>query len=156
MRMKVSGLLAAGVLAGCAMTYELPRTQPTTATGRTSATPAEAIAASRTVLVSEGFQVMSADDGSGTLSTAMRSFRLTPDQADCGTTMGIDYLKDKRTSTRLGYNVLAQPDGTLMVRALLEGDYRPGSGIQDIALTCVSRGQLEHALLGKIAAAVRR
>ncbi|MFH4090619.1 hypothetical protein WAJ00_22120, partial [Acinetobacter baumannii] len=77
------------------------------------------------------------------ISTATRDFRLTPELADCGTTMGIDYLKDNRTSTKVAYNILIA-DNSLDVRTTLQGDYKVGDVTQNITLTCVSRGVLEQ------------
>jgi hypothetical protein len=106
-------------------------------------------------LVTEGFQITSSDDSAGIVSTAPRDLRVTPEQADCGTTMGIDYLKDNRTATKVGFGVVAE-EGKFMIKATIEGNYRPGAVDQNITLTCVSRGVLERALSGKIVAAVQR
>jgi hypothetical protein len=101
------------------------------------------------VLVSDGNQITNSDEAAGTISTAPRNLRLTPEQADCGTTMGIDYLKDNRTSTRVAYGILAE-ENNLIVKANTEGEYKPGDAMQNITLSCVSRGVLERELLGRI------
>lgn len=69
--------------------------------------------------------------------------------------MGIDYLKDKRTTTRVGFGVVAV-DGKLLVRTTIEGEYKPGAVDQDITLTCISRGFLERDMMAKIAAETAR
>lgn len=69
--------------------------------------------------------------------------------------MGIDYLKDNRTATRVGFGVIAE-EGKLIVKATVEGNYRPGAVDQNITLTCVSRGLLERAMSGKITAGFPR
>lgn len=146
-------ITAAIVVAGCAVTYEGPRTSQSTFSAPTDASRATTIIAARRVLVSEGFQILTADETSGTLSTAARDFRLNPNQADCGTTMGLDYLKDNRTTTTVAYGVIAD-DGRVTVRAIVQGEYKPGAVEQDITLTCVSRGALEQELLQKIKSAL--
>jgi hypothetical protein len=76
-------------------------------------------------------------------------------QGDCGTTMGIDYLKDNRTSTRVSYGLIVD-DNRITIKANIEGEYKPGSVSQDMTLTCISRGLLERDLLEKIKEASAR
>jgi hypothetical protein len=133
--------------------------QPITVAAETSkeivASQADILRAVKQVLVAEGFQITNADESAGVISRAPRNFRITSEQADCGTTMGIDYLKDNRTSSKIGYGILAS-DGKLIVKANIESEYKPGAVDQNITLTCVSRGTLEPALLAKIAAVIRK
>ncbi len=65
--------------------------------------------------------------------------------------MGIDYLKDNRTSSKVSYG-LVFADGTIAVRAILQSEYKPGDVAQNITLTCVSRGILEQRLLSRLRA----
>ena len=141
------------VICGCAATYQAPERLNTSASIRIQAPKATIFQAARRVLVFEGFQVTNADETSGTISTAFRNYRLSPSEADCGRTMGIDYLKDKRTSTRVAYNIIVD-EQLVTVRANVEGEYKPGAVDQDITLTCNSRGQLERQLLQRIKAAI--
>ena len=143
--------LAISLLVACASTYVPPTSTAPVVMSAVSASKAEILRAAKVVLVSEGFQITNSDESAGTISTAPRNLRVSPGQANCGTTMGIDYLKDKRTSTRVAFGILAA-DGTIMVKANIEGEYKPGSVDQDITLTCVSRGVLERDLLAKILA----
>jgi hypothetical protein len=119
------------------------------------ASKADILNAPKKVLVAEGFQITHADDAAGVVSTAPRNLRVTPEQADCGTTVGIDYLKDKRTATRVGYGIIAE-DRKITVKATIEGEYKPGSADQAITLTCISRGYLENEMLTIIVAATVR
>jgi hypothetical protein len=148
--MRFTFLIAAVFVAGCAVTYKQPITVAAETSKEVVASQADILRAAKQVLVAEGFQITNADDLAGVISTAPRNFRVTPEQADCGTTMGIDYLKDNRTSSKLGYGVLAS-DGKLVVKA-----NKPGAIDQNITLTCVSRGTLEPELLAKITAAIRK
>ncbi|MDP2681977.1 MAG: hypothetical protein Q8P28_04100 [Deltaproteobacteria bacterium] len=106
----------------------------------------------RQLLITEGYQVTNADEDSGTISTAPRNLRMAPAQADCGTTMGIDYLKDNRTTTRVALGLVISENG-VTVKANIEGEYKPGAVDQDITLTCVSRSAVEQAFLQKLSAA---
>jgi hypothetical protein len=142
-------------LAACAATYVQPTIVAPRASDVVTASKANVLRAARQVLVAEGYQLTGSDDAAGVVSTAPRNLRVTPEQADCGTTMGIDYLKDKRTATRVGFGVIAE-DGKLTVKAIIEGEYKPGAVDQNITLTCVSRGLLERDMLTKIKAAVAR
>ncbi|RQO57996.1 hypothetical protein DBR47_14485 [Paucibacter sp. KBW04] len=151
-----SAIASLGVLllAACASTYEPPRsTQSPPATATFNAPRADLLKATRRLLVAEGIQVMSADDASGTITTMPQDFRLTPELADCGTTMGIDYLKDNRTSSKVGYGLMID-DGKVTVRSVLQSEYKPGDVAQNITLSCVSHGVLERRLLQKLQAAI--
>lgn len=143
------------MVAACAMTYEAPTaiaprvSQPVNAAQKTIMDTAEQ------VLVGDGYQITYANDAAGTISTAPRDLHVTPEQANCGTTMGIDYLKDKRTETTVAFGVLAE-NNRVSVKATIQGNYRPGDPTQDITLTCVSRGVLESQLMNQITAALAK
>lgn len=49
-------------------------------------------------LAAGGYQISDANETFGTISTAPCDLRAGQDNADCGTTWGIDYLLDNRTS----------------------------------------------------------
>ena len=139
------------ILTGCAATYERPTTAYQPLTTSLTASKTEILTAAKLALASEGYQIATVDNEVGILTTSLRDMRLTPLQADCGKTMGIDYLMDNRTATRVGYGIVAG-DGKLTIRAIIEGDYRPGGqhGDQNLMLTCISRGGLEKTLIDKI------
>lgn len=143
--------LAALALSACAATYAPPKTAARPAVVELPASQADLMRASRRALIALGGQIVSADESSGTISTGLVDRRLQPSQADCGTTMGIDYLKDNRTTTRVAYGVTADAN-RLTVRAIINGEYKPGDVTQNITLQCVSRGALEDELI----AAIRR
>lgn len=147
--MQTRSIACAGLVAlsGCAMTYVGPTHTAQPATARYTLDDHAMLDAAQRQLVAMGFQVTDRNDSAGTLSTAPRDYRLTPDQADCGTTAGIDYLKDNRTATRVAYGVTAR-NGTLAVNALIQGEYKVGGVTSDIVLTCVSRGILERQTIG--------
>jgi len=111
--------------------------------------------AAKRALVTEGYQITSTDEASGIISTAPRDMRMTPSDADCGTTMGIDYLKDNRTSTRVAIGVVVYST-EMEIKATVQGEYKPGSNTQDITLTCVSHGGLERDMIHKIMAEANR
>lgn len=141
------------VASGCAMTYQRPITTEVVYAKQLHASKQAILKVAKRVLISEGYQLTYADDESGVVSTSPRNFRLTPEQADCGTTMGIDYLKDKRTSTRVGYGVSVK-DGSITIKANIESEYKPGDTMQNITLSCVSRGPLEADMFSKIEASL--
>ncbi len=139
------------VLSSCAATYRPPETIAPVVETQTIGTRADLLKRAQKILIKEGFQILNVDEFAGIISTAPRTVRLTPIQADCGTTMGIDYLKDSRTSTRVSYGIIV--DGQrLTVKANIEGEYESGTSSQNITLICVSRGVLEKDLLSKIIA----
>lgn len=141
-------------LMGCAATYQAPVTLNQSVTEPVTATKAQLFSAAQRALAINGEQIMSANADAGVISTAARDFRLTPLMADCGKTMGLDYLKDNRTSTKVAYNILIN-DNSLEVRSTLQGDYKVGDVSQNITLTCVSRGVLEQEMVRKIKAEIK-
>ncbi len=147
-------LVVGSSLVGCATTYKAPVTLNQSASEQVSATKDQIFKAAQRALAINGEQIMSANADAGVISTAARDYRLTPDLADCGTTMGIDYLKDNRTSTKVAYNILIA-DNSLDVRTTLQGDYKVGDVTQNITLTCVSRGVLEQKMIQKIKSEIK-
>ena len=137
------------VTIGCAVTYNQPITSAPIIAEALHFSKDEIFKVARQILVAEGYQISSADELSGTISTAPRNLRVTPEQADFGKTMGLDYLKDNRTSTRVAIGVIVDK-GSITVKANIEGEYKPGDVIQNITLTCVSTGVLEKDILRKI------
>jgi len=139
------------------LTYVRPTTSPSVDTVSVWAPRSEIVRAAKRVLAAEGYQILSADDSAGVVSTVLRAQRLTAEQADCGKTQGIDYLTDNRTTTRVGFNVVAG-DSTLAVRAVIEGEFKPKDREEfyNISLTCVSRGVLEKDVTSRILAGMQR
>ena len=154
--MKNASLLALCLLvAGCAATYKQPTTAAPEISQNISGSVPVLLRAAKQVLVAEGFQITNADDSAGVISTALKDIRLTPDLADCGTTLGLDYLKDNRTSSKIGYGVIAS-ENKVTLKASMTATYLPGNDSQSITLTCVSRGVLEDQMLNKIAVAAKK
>jgi hypothetical protein len=135
------------LMAACATTYTPPETQAPKFERSITADSSDVIKTAKTVLINEGFQIAAVDDDA--LSTQMKTMRLTPDQADCGTTMGIDYLKDERTVTRVGYNILVE-NKSIKIVTNIEGEYLKSSVTQSITMNCISKGVLEAHLYDKI------
>ncbi|YCO59226.1 hypothetical protein ACL9Z5_002507 [Acinetobacter calcoaceticus] len=152
-KLLIVSLLGFGLF-GCATTYKAPVTLNQSASEKVDASKDQIFKAAQRALAINGEQIMSANTDAGVISTASRDFRLTPELADCGTTMGIDYLKDNRTSTKIAYNILIS-DNSLDVRTTLQGDYKVGDVTQNITLTCVSRGILEQQMIQKIKAEIK-
>ena len=134
---------------GCATTYKAPSEISPFVSSQYTGSRESLITASQRVLLMEGYQVTHVDYSSGMIFTAPKDFHLTSQQANCGTNMGIDYLKDNRTSTKVSMNVLVDSK-TITVKSNIQGEYKPGSVSQDITLTCVSTGVLERNILQNI------
>ena len=152
MRIAVVALVAA-IAAGCAATYVPPTGTAQPLSVSVKANREQIIRTAQRVLALEGVQVLSADTNVGIMSAGPWLPRLTPAHANCGTTMGIDYLKDNRTETTAMLTVIADDD-KLTIKTSMSASYKPGAVDQDIKLTCVSRGVLERELADKIAAAL--
>ncbi|MCE0860681.1 hypothetical protein LU674_013185 [Pseudomonas alloputida] len=152
--MRIGIVIAAAVfISGCAATYQAPTIQSVNAVSNTTASKEQVLMAAKRALVADGYQITSFDDAAGVISTAPKQVKLTPRDADCGKTLGLDYLLDNRTSTKVTMGVIAY-QGRYVVRASIAGDYRPGEVSQNMDLTCVSRGNLEALLMEQITAGI--
>lgn len=108
------------------------------------------MAAAKRALVLEGYSITASDPASGTISTTPRQARLDERACDCGTTMGLPYIRDKRTITTVAMGVVVG-DRILAIRADIQGEYlRNVSVKQSIAFNCVSTGVLERELFDRI------
>jgi hypothetical protein len=86
MRNLIIGFFIFSILA-CATTYKEPTTVAQEKSSKFTASKEDVLRSTKIVLVSEGYQITNSDDSAGIISTAPRNFRVTPEQADCGTTM---------------------------------------------------------------------
>ena len=142
------------LISGCAFTYTPPTTVAPIASQKIVGSPSALLKATKQVLVLEGFQITNSDESAGVISTAPKDMRLTPELADCGKTLGLDYLKDNRTSSKVAYGALIS-ENKVTLKVTMSATYLPANDDQSITLTCVSRGVLESQLLNKIAIAVK-
>ncbi|TQF67684.1 hypothetical protein [Pseudoalteromonas luteoviolacea] len=148
--MKQYFLLSTLILAtGCAGTYQAPKSQEKTITASHNKSINEVLNSAKKVLILEGYQIQTHDDQAGIISTSLKNLKLKPEQADCGTTMGIDYLKDKRTKTEVALSIIVNND-SIIVKSNIHGEYKPGSVANDITLTCISKGDIESKILDKV------
>jgi len=132
-------------IAGCALTYSPPEGSFAPVSRVHSANTENLINKAKNIIASEGFAIQVFDKSGGFMSTAGRDIKLSKDEADCGTTMGINYLSDNRTRTKLAINVFVD-DNQIKISAIIEGFYGP----QDTSLKCISKGLIEKRFLGKI------
>ena len=131
----------------CAATYQGPVTQAVFESKNHTIPIEKLIKASKQILLMDGYQITYAEGGM--ISTAPKDIKLTSMYADCGTTMGIDYLKDNRTDTDVSINVLIE-SSTITVKSTIQGEYKPDAVDQNITLQCVSKGLIEDRLMNKI------
>lgn len=146
---KTVAVLSVAMLAGCAATYSPPTLEPTKVSEPLHASKSETLAAAKRVLVLEGYQIANSDDNAGIISTGVRQMPLTEADADCGTTAGIPYIKDKRTITRVTVGVVVS-DADITVSTGIEGEYLKGNVTAGIDFQCVSTGRIERSILSRI------
>lgn len=145
----VIALLSVTVLASCAMTYRAPSmVAPSIDLEHGGSKDDVFVKAMRTLSV-EGYQIQSENIEAGVISTVLKNRRISTDEADCGQTMGLDYLKDNRTKTELAINIIVD-ESRLVVKANIHGEYEVGSMSGDLTLSCVSRGPIERRLADQI------
>jgi hypothetical protein len=147
-------LLITVLFSGCALTYTPPTTVASIASQRIVGSSNTLLKTTKQVLVLEGLQITNSDESAGVISTAPKEMRLTPELADCGKTLGLDYLKDNRTSSKVGYGAIIS-ENKVTLKATMSATYLPANDSQSITLTCVSRGILENQLLNRIAVAAK-
>ena len=139
---------------GCAVKYVPPTITAPNTSQKIVGSSSALLKATKQILVLEGFQITNSDESAGVISTAPKEMRLTPELADCGKTLGLDYLKDNRTSSKVGYGAIIS-ENKVTLKVTMSATYLPANDSQSITLTCVSRGVLENQLLNKIAALVK-
>ncbi|WP_226649445.1 hypothetical protein [Microbulbifer variabilis] len=109
----------------------------------------EVLSKARQALLRDGFQILSADLEAGYISTSLKNWKLSPNQAHCGTAKGVDYLDDNHTKTEVAFNVVVD-DRAVIVRSNIQGEYLPGELAKNLTLNCVSRGVIEVEMAKKI------
>ena len=130
------------------MAYKPPVGESKSVSVGVEATKEEIFKASKRALALEGYQITSSDLDAGVITTASKDYRIDPSYADCGKVMGIDYLKDKRTKTRVAQNII--DDNSLSIKSNIQGEYKVGSTTFDVTLTCLSKVLIEADLAEKI------
>lgn len=151
--MKKTAITAVAFLGGCAFTdqmYKPPVSLAQNATQIIAQPKDKAFSAATRALVLNGYQITSSDLNAGVISTAPRDLRVTPEQADCGTLIGQDYLKDNRTSSTVAMGIIVD-EQKIQAKANIQSFYRGGQ-YHNITLTCVSKGALEQEMLHKVMA----
>jgi|GEM_PF-999899 len=139
------------IITGCAATYTPPEIlqannlikQPI------HAKKGDLLKAVQKTLALNGEQIQNIDASTGIITTVPKTLRLNPDLADCGKTMGLDYLRDNRTNSKFSYNIIVD-DNSLTIKGNPTAEYRVGASDQDMNLTCVSKGVLENQLFENI------
>jgi len=134
----------------CAFTYKAPEGESKSAKANISNNDKIFKSAKRTLLLND-YKISYLDKEEGMISSKYKNLKVNPTQANCGKTLGLDYLKDKRTKTEVSFNIIVEKK-QIEVKASIKGEYKPNgiTGDQNITLTCISKGILEKELLKKI------
>lgn len=150
-RILIVGIGFGLVFSGCSATYTPPVNSSSNlmVSNGVQASKNEILKATQKTLALNGEQISTMDAVNGIITTSPKTLRLTPEHADCGKTMGIDYLKDNRTNSKMFYNIIAE-DNKLTIKGIPSAEYRVGAADQDMNLTCVSHGVLEQQLFDQI------
>lgn len=145
---KITVSILALSISTLSMAYKPPVGESKSILVEVQATKDEIFKASKRALALEGYQITSSDLDAGVITTASNDYRIDPSYADCGKVMGIDYLKDKRTKTRVAQNII--DDNSLSIKSNIQGEYKVGSTTFDVTLTCLSKVLIEADLAEKI------
>lgn len=136
-------------LAGCAATYVPPTETSVILNKQIDASKSELFKAASLALAMDGIKISNENKETGIIVTEDKILRITPEMASCGKTLGLDYLKDNRTNTKVSYHIIIA-DNSLKIKANILAEYRVGAADQDMNLTCVSKGILEQKLFNSI------
>lgn len=139
-------LLALLGLSACNTAYKKPVESVKTYSVKVN-NPATAIEGIRKSLILDGYSIESSSEAH--ISTSHRLSDLSVMDADCGTTMGIDYLKDSRTQEYVSVGVLVE-ESLITVKTNIYAEYLPGDSMHGKKMNCVSRGLLETRLLEQV------
>lgn len=139
----LSAVLCSGLIA-CSSTYQAPNTTQKTSITFEHNVPDKKVLVKRLIraFAEFGYQVGYVDEGSGLISIKEKKVKLTPKEANCGTTFGLDYLKDDRVESEVSFNLIVN-DSSIDVTAHISSYYRP----QETALKCVSKGVIERQII---------
>ncbi|CAK9252019.1 unnamed protein product [Sphagnum jensenii] len=102
-------------------------------------------------LATEGYPILTSNKEAGIISTGKKAERINTDDADCGTFMGLPYIKDDRTVVSVSYSVLIKDVGgkaDVTVNTDIAGTYQGGDTTKQ--LNCFSQGGLEKQFLEKL------
>lgn len=138
----------------CAAAYKAPETTRQNYSYDVSASSEEIFNAIITVISQEGYVIAYSDRGLGIINTAMKREELTERDCDCGTTMGIAYIKDKRTVTDVSLNFTIF-DNRFEIRTNIAGEYLPNDPAYGKKIECISLGTIEEDLSRQIIARLR-
>jgi len=137
-------------LFGCAAAYEKPATQTQVHSISVAKSKEEIFSVASKVLAMEGYTITASDINTGIISTAKSRKALTEADCDCGTTMGIAYIKDKRTTTEAAINIVVDGNGVFNIIASISGEYLPNNPTYGKTFECVSTGTIEQNIINKI------
>lgn len=137
------------LLSACSATYQQPLTVEPLTKANHNKTPSLLLNSAKKQLLLDGYQIQVIDNEAGIISTSSKTLKLSPTEADCGQTMGLDYLKDKRTKTDIAINIIISKS-EIIIKSNIQGEYKPGAVEQNITLSCVSKGKVENDLLNKL------
>ncbi len=142
-------LTVVAIIVSCAATYKTPQSIQQDFTRDIKASKDEIFKAAKQALILEGYQIVNSDKDAGVISTGKKQTNLTEADTDCGTTMGLPYIKDKRTITTVSVGLVIT-DNKITIRPAIEGEYLKGNVSAGIDLHCVSKGTIEESLYKKI------
>lgn len=110
------------------------------------------VQAIREVLTDQGYQVPYASKADGMVTATFRNAKLSAADADCGSMLGMSYLKDSRAYTNVDVTVTSIDDA-MNLDVKIYGALRLGLGLEDKELYCTSTGLIEEKLSRLIKAA---
>lgn len=106
-----------------------------------------------TALTARSALIKMTDKDNGLITTEKQAMRLTEDEAECGSVLGLRYIKDPRVTVYVAYAVHLRKEGEqtgITVNTNMEGLFNPSAIGENKTLTCYSMGALEKALLKAI------
>ncbi len=138
-------LITALLVAGCASNYKEPLAVASAYTFDVPGNAHELFQKASWALIAEGYAIASADPALGIISTQRRQMPLTTADVDVGSTWGIDYMKDKRTTTYVTATIQTS-EGKAVIRTDIDAEYLPNDPTYGKRMKGTSKGTLEQRL----------
>lgn len=141
--------LVAVALCACNTMYEAPKILSAPRVFSVTGTKETLYQKAAAALIAEGFAITSSDAGLGIISTHRREMVLTEADVDLGTTMGIAYIKDKRTTEYVTVTIQVEADKAT-IRTDIDGEYLPNDAVYGKKMKGVSKGTIEQKIADRM------
>jgi hypothetical protein len=134
---------------GCSALYREPQATYQPLVINSDLTKGDLFAKVVRALIAEGYTPAIADRELGLITSQRREMALGVDDVDLGTTMGINYVKDNRTTEFVTVTIQIS-DKSAEIRADIDGEYLPNDPANGKRMKGVSLGTVEKKIADRL------